>query len=156
MWRTASATRRANQVRSFSAREVSRSSAWICTHDHSLHVVWPAERPDSMKALDEISKAAGSPVLLTATDVRTRCEIGDQQACLAYGLLAVRLSHAPPWCIARVPVVLLNPQWARVVVVLARGAAAMTGLAVQMEGQAGVKQDMQLAADVMRRACNAG
>jgi hypothetical protein len=42
------------------------------------------------------------------------------------------------------------------VVVLARGAAAMTGLGVQMEGQAGVKQDMQLAADVMRRACNAG
>jgi hypothetical protein len=43
-----------------------------------------------MKALDELSKAAGSPVLLTATDVRTRCESGDQQACLAYGLLAVR------------------------------------------------------------------
>ncbi len=52
----------------------------------------------------------------------------------------------------------LNLQGARVVVVLAspRGDAAMTCHAVQMEGQAGVKQDMQLAADVMRRACNAG
>ena len=65
------------------------------------------------------------------------------------------LSHAPPWCISRVPVVLLNPLEGESSGG-ACGAAAMTGLAVQMEGQAGVKQDMQLAADVMRRACNAG
>merc|ERR1719329_1378256 len=70
------------------------------------------ERPDSMKALDELSRAAGGDPL-TAPDVRKQCEGGDQQACLAYGLLA-------------------------------------------MEGQAGVKQDMQLAADLMRRTCNAG
>ena len=77
-----------------------------------------AERPDSMKALDAVGQRGGgseaeAPAPLRAADVRALCEGGSQDACLAYGLMA-------------------------------------------MEGQAGVKQDMQHAADVLRRNCDAG
>merc|ERR1712091_713146 len=71
-----------------------------------------------MKALDAVGQRGGgseaeAPAPLRAADVRALCEGGSQDACLAYGLMA-------------------------------------------MEGQAGVKQDMQHAADVLRRNCDAG
>ena len=52
-----------------------------------------AERPDSMRALDDLAKnkgADGAP--LSAAAVRTQCESGDRDACLTYGLMAVGVS----------------------------------------------------------------
>jgi len=113
-----------------------------------------------MKALDELSRAAGGDPL-TAPDVRKQCEGGDQQACLAYGLLAVPRLRGRPATAARAGAALAAPaprrrQVARTAAALPRCTVTMTCRAVQMEGQAGVKQDMQLAADLMRRTCNAG
>jgi hypothetical protein len=47
-----------------------------------------------MKALDNVSKVATSDTTpLKASDVSALCEGGNQDACLAYGLLAVPLQH---------------------------------------------------------------
>jgi len=55
-----------------------------------------ADRPDSMRALDQVAKSASTDAEpLNAASVRARCEGGDQEACLAYGLMAVCLSDPP-------------------------------------------------------------
>ena len=49
----------------------------------------PASRPDSMRALDDVAKSSAGAAPPTAADVRRRCESGDNEACLAYGLMAM-------------------------------------------------------------------
>jgi len=65
--------------------------------DKRMFGLCAADRPDSMRALDQVAKSARTDAEpLNAASVRARCEGGDQEACLAYGLMAVCLCHRPP------------------------------------------------------------
>ena len=103
---------RSQQARSARTALAWTSSRWqfsltvagVCVQPH---------RPDSMRALDEVTAAmSGGSEPLKAADVKAKADDGHTLARLAYGLML-------------------------------------------MEGQAGVRQDMQSAADYLRPACAA-
>jgi hypothetical protein len=63
-----------------------------------------------MRALDTLSKDAGTDgTPLNAAAVRARCEGGDRDACLVYGLMAVRRASPAATLLLLSPALLALP-----------------------------------------------